>query len=42
MLEMKSEIMTMKGKDKSGNVIEINLGNSPAYNPALISLQRNM
>ena len=24
----------MKGKDKSGNVIEINLGNSPAYNPA--------
>lgn len=29
-----SEIMTMKGRDKSGNVIEINLGNSPAYNPA--------
>ena len=29
-----SEIMTMKGEDKLGNIIEVNLGNSPAYNPA--------
>ena len=28
------EVMTMKGIDKMGNIIEINIGNSPAYNPA--------
>ena len=26
--------MTMKGEDKLGNIIEISLGSSPAYNPA--------
>mgnify|MGYP000100083499 CR=1 FL=1 len=29
-----NEIMSMKGEDKLGNIIEISLGNSPAYNPA--------
>ena len=29
-----SEIMTMKGEDKLGNIIEISLGSSPAYNPS--------
>ena len=24
----------MKGEDKLGNIIEVNIGNSPAYNPA--------
>ncbi|MBT4182780.1 MAG: S-methyl-5-thioribose-1-phosphate isomerase, partial [Nitrosomonadales bacterium] len=28
------EIMFMKGQDKLGNIIEIKLGSSPAYNPA--------
>ena len=28
------EIMTMKGQDKSGSIVEVRLGNSPAYNPA--------
>lgn len=28
------EIMTIKGQDKSGNMVEVRLGNSPAYNPA--------
>jgi methylthioribose-1-phosphate isomerase len=26
--------MFMKGQDKLGNIIEIKLGSSPAYNPA--------
>ena len=28
------EIMTMRGQDKSGSIVEVRLGNSPAYNPA--------
>ena len=28
------EIMTIKGQDKSGSIVEVRLGNSPAYNPA--------
>ena len=26
--------MTMRGQDKSGNIVEVRLGSSPAYNPA--------
>ena len=29
-----NEIMTMRGQDKSGNIVEVRLGSSPAYNPA--------
>ena len=29
-----NEIMTMRGQDKSGSIVEVRLGNAPAYNPA--------
>ena len=29
-----NEIMTMRGQDKSGSIVEVRLGSSPAYNPA--------